>query len=60
MESFCNACGLETCTDEEGNKLLPMKQTTFCRPKGGFMRYGFLGLDQFEDRLLKCAAGEGE
>ncbi|XP_024018090.1 SAC3 family protein C isoform X2 [Morus notabilis] len=60
VESFCNACGLETCTDEEGNKLLPMKQTTFCRPKGGFMRYGLMGLDQFEDQLLNCAAGEGE
>ncbi|GMN55689.1 hypothetical protein TIFTF001_024793 [Ficus carica] len=35
VESFCNACGLETCIDEDGNKLLPMKQTTFSRPKEG-------------------------
>ncbi|KAI4323626.1 hypothetical protein L6164_023218 [Bauhinia variegata] len=46
--SLCNACGLETCTDESGNKLLPTKQTTFCHPKGGFQSYSFLGLEEFE------------
>ncbi|KAJ0046775.1 hypothetical protein Pint_05667 [Pistacia integerrima] len=48
VELFCNACGLETCTDEVGNKLLPTKQTTFNRPKEGFQRYSFLGLEQLE------------
>ncbi|XP_042957487.1 SAC3 family protein C isoform X2 [Carya illinoinensis] len=43
--SFCNACGLETCIDEVGNKFLPTKQTTFCCPKGGFQSYGFTGLE---------------
>lgn len=61
VESFCNACGLETCIDEEGNKLLPTKQTTFSRPKEGFMRYNFRGFDEFEDRLLKIVLPkEGE
>lgn len=49
MESLCNACGLETSTDESGNKLLLTKQTTFCSPKEeGFQSYGFLGLQEFE------------
>ncbi|XP_012068746.1 SAC3 family protein C isoform X2 [Jatropha curcas] len=48
LERFCNACGLETCTDEMGNKLLPTKQTTFCIPKGGFQSFKFPGLEQFE------------
>ncbi|KAG5113429.1 hypothetical protein JHK82_036698 [Glycine max] len=48
LESFCNHCGLETGTDESGNKLLPTKQTTFSHPKGGFQRYSFLGLQEYE------------
>ncbi|KAH1217397.1 SAC3 family protein C [Glycine max] len=48
LESFCNHCGLETGTDESGNKLLPTKQTTFGHPKGGFQRYSFLGLQEYE------------
>ncbi|KAB1226452.1 Germinal-center associated nuclear protein [Morella rubra] len=41
LVSFCNDCGLQTCTDEEGNYLLPTKQTTFSCPKGGFQSYSF-------------------
>ncbi|GAY54217.1 hypothetical protein CUMW_155010 [Citrus unshiu] len=37
---------METCIDEVGNKLLPTKQTTFCRPKGGLQNYSFLGFQQ--------------
>ncbi|KAG4977412.1 hypothetical protein JHK86_036886 [Glycine max] len=48
LESFCNHCGLETGTDESGNKLLPTKQTTFSHPKTGFQRYSFLGLQEYE------------
>ncbi|KAI9101457.1 hypothetical protein K1719_023939 [Acacia pycnantha] len=48
LESLCNACGLETRTDESGNKVLPTKQTTFCHPNGEFQRYTFLGLEEFE------------
>ncbi|KAK9284103.1 hypothetical protein L1049_012364 [Liquidambar formosana] len=48
VESFCKACGLETCTDEVGNKFLPTKQASFCRPKEGFQNYAFLGLEQYE------------
>lgn len=48
LEVLCNACGLETCADDMGNKLLPTKQTTFCCPKEGFQSYNFTGLEQFE------------
>ncbi|XP_059649339.1 SAC3 family protein C [Cornus florida] len=48
VESFCNDCGLEISTDELGNKFLPAKQTTFCRPKGGFQNYCLLSSEQFE------------
>ncbi|KAK7317394.1 hypothetical protein RJT34_01571 [Clitoria ternatea] len=48
LESFCNSCGLETCTDEHGNKLLPSKQTTFNHLKGGSQRYSFLGLQEYQ------------
>ncbi|CAB4298927.1 unnamed protein product [Prunus armeniaca] len=48
LESFCKACGLEICTNEEGYNLLPTKQTTFCHPKDGFQSYIFVGLEQFE------------
>ncbi|XP_061346019.1 SAC3 family protein C isoform X2 [Gastrolobium bilobum] len=48
LESLCNSCGLETYTDESGNKFLPTKQTTFSHPKGGFQNYSFLGLQQYE------------
>ncbi|XP_059434041.1 SAC3 family protein C isoform X2 [Corylus avellana] len=48
LVSFCNACGLETNTDEAGNKLLPTKQTTFCCPKGGFQSCSFSGLQPLE------------
>lgn len=51
VELFCNACGLQTCTDEVGNKLLPTKQTTFCHPKGGLQNYSFLGLKQLERQI---------
>ncbi|XP_065868843.1 SAC3 family protein C isoform X2 [Euphorbia lathyris] len=48
LEILCNACGLETSTDETGNKLLATKQTTFCIPKAGFQSSNFPGIDQFE------------
>nr|AFK36854.1 unknown [Medicago truncatula] len=48
LESFCHSCGLETCTDESGNKLLHTKQTTFSHPKSGFQKYSFLGLQDYE------------
>ncbi|KAL5061936.1 hypothetical protein RYX36_023673 [Vicia faba] len=48
LESFCHSCGLETCIDESGNKLLQTKQTTFSPPKGGFQKYSFLGLQDYE------------
>ncbi|KAL1346474.1 hypothetical protein HN51_020123 [Arachis hypogaea] len=51
LESFCNSCGLKTCTDESGNKLLPTKQTTFSHPKGGFQHYSFLGLQEYESKF---------
>ncbi|KAM6584431.1 hypothetical protein CsatB_011433 [Cannabis sativa] len=51
VESFCKACGLEICTDEQGNKVLPTKQTTFSCPKGGFQRYSFNGFGRFEKEL---------
>lgn len=45
VESFCGACGLETCNDDAGNKFLPMKQTTFHHPKEEFLKsYSFPGL----------------
>ncbi|XP_028123858.1 SAC3 family protein C isoform X3 [Camellia sinensis] len=43
VESFCHDCGLETSTDEVGNKFLPTKQTSFCHPKGGFQNYCLVG-----------------
>ncbi|KAI8028172.1 SAC3 family protein C [Camellia lanceoleosa] len=43
VESFCHYCGLETSTDEVGNKFLPTKQTSFCHPKGGFQNYCLVG-----------------
>ncbi|TKY68408.1 germinal-center associated nuclear protein [Spatholobus suberectus] len=48
LESFCDSCGLETCTGESGNKLLPTKQTTFNHPKGGLQGYSFFGLQEYE------------
>ncbi|KAF1899806.1 hypothetical protein Lal_00019938 [Lupinus albus] len=48
LETFCKSCGLETCTDESGNKLLPTKQETFSHPKGGFQTYSFLGFQEYE------------
>ncbi|CAJ1977960.1 unnamed protein product [Sphenostylis stenocarpa] len=48
LESFCHSCGLEICTDESGNKLLPTKQTTFRHPKGEFQSYSFVGLQEYE------------
>lgn len=48
LESLCHSCGLETCTDESGNKSLPTKQSTFSHPKGGFQKYSFLGLQEYE------------
>nr|KYP41627.1 80 kDa MCM3-associated protein [Cajanus cajan] len=48
LESLCNYCGLETCSDESGNKLLPTKQTTFSHPKDRFQSYSFLGLQEYE------------
>ncbi|KAJ4720482.1 SAC3 family protein 2 [Melia azedarach] len=52
VELFCNACGLQTCTDEVGTKLLPTKQTTFCRPKEGFKKYSFLELEQLQRQIV--------
>ncbi|XP_027908853.1 SAC3 family protein C isoform X2 [Vigna unguiculata] len=51
LESFCHYCGLEICTDESGNKLLPTKQTTFSHPKGRFQSYSFLGLQEYESQF---------
>ncbi|XP_044462574.1 SAC3 family protein C-like [Mangifera indica] len=51
VDLFCNACGLETRTDEVGNRLLPTKQTTFNCPPEGFQRYSFLGLQQLERQI---------
>eukprot|EP00268_Persea_americana_P033679 TRINITY_DN3331_c1_g1_i2.p1 TRINITY_DN3331_c1_g1~~TRINITY_DN3331_c1_g1_i2.p1 ORF type:complete len:405 (+),score=66.13 TRINITY_DN3331_c1_g1_i2:177-1391(+) len=48
VESLCNACGLETKTDEAGMKVLPTKQMGFHFPKGGFQNYSFLGLERLE------------
>ncbi|XP_039136341.1 SAC3 family protein C isoform X2 [Dioscorea cayenensis subsp. rotundata] len=45
LESLCSACGLETCIDEAGTKLLPAKQTSFSLPKLGFQSYGLLNRD---------------
>ncbi|KAF8028157.1 hypothetical protein BT93_E0922 [Corymbia citriodora subsp. variegata] len=45
VESFCNACGLETSLDEQGNKVLPTKQPAFNHPKAGYGEYGFSGLE---------------
>ncbi|XP_056164510.1 SAC3 family protein C isoform X1 [Syzygium oleosum] len=45
VESFCNACGLETSIDEQGNKVLPTKQPAFNHPKAGHETYGFSGLE---------------
>ncbi|KAM0947886.1 hypothetical protein DsansV1_C07g0072401 [Dioscorea sansibarensis] len=45
LESLCSACGLETCIDEAGTKLLPAKQTSFSLPKSGFQSYGLLNRD---------------
>ncbi|KAL6328108.1 hypothetical protein AAG906_033390 [Vitis piasezkii] len=47
VESFCNACGLETSTDERGNKFLSTKQTNFHYPKEVFPSYCLLGLENF-------------
>lgn len=47
VESFCNACGLETSTDERGNKFLSTKQTNFHYPKEVFPSYCLLGLEHF-------------
>ncbi|XP_052172667.1 SAC3 family protein C isoform X2 [Diospyros lotus] len=44
VESLCHDCGLETSTDEAGNRFLPTKQTSFCHPRGGFQNYGLVGL----------------
>ncbi|CAL0328793.1 unnamed protein product [Lupinus luteus] len=51
LETFCKSCGLETCTDESGNKLLPTKQETFSHPKGGFQIYSFLGFQEYESQF---------
>ncbi|CAI0421197.1 unnamed protein product [Linum tenue] len=47
VELLCNACGLEMCMDEAGNKLLPTKQTSFTTPKDS-QCYPVLGLERFE------------
>ncbi|KAK1317962.1 hypothetical protein QJS10_CPA05g00754 [Acorus calamus] len=46
-ESLCEACGLEICIDEDGNRFLPTKQTGFSLPRG-FQNYSFQGFDRFE------------
>ncbi|OVA13830.1 SAC3/GANP/Nin1/mts3/eIF-3 p25 [Macleaya cordata] len=51
VESLCNSCGLETSTDEAGNKFLPTKQTGFCRPKAGLQNYSFLGLERLHRQV---------
>ncbi|KAL9448049.1 hypothetical protein AB3S75_015507 [Citrus x aurantiifolia] len=51
VELFCNACGLQTCRDEVGNKLLPTRQTTFCCPKSGLQNYSFLGFKQLQRQI---------
>ncbi|CAN0843637.1 SAC3 family protein C [Linum grandiflorum] len=47
VELLCKACGLETFTDENGKKWLPMKQATFTSPKDG-RSFPVLGLEPFE------------
>ncbi|KMS98208.1 hypothetical protein BVRB_4g094720 [Beta vulgaris subsp. vulgaris] len=48
LETFCNACGLETSEDDMGNKVLPTKQTGFSHPKGGFQCYSFVWFELLE------------
>ncbi|CAM8949035.1 unnamed protein product [Rhodiola kirilowii] len=48
VESFCHSCGLETHTDEKGEKFLNTKQAIFACPKDGFMNYSCLGLEHYE------------
>ncbi|CAN1121334.1 SAC3 family protein C [Linum perenne] len=47
VELVCNGCGLETFTDETGNKWLPTKQATFACPKDS-QSFPVLGLEPFE------------
>ncbi|KAL6328019.1 hypothetical protein AAG906_033283 [Vitis piasezkii] len=42
VESFCNACGLETKDREWGNKFLSTKQTNFHYPKEVFPSYAWV------------------
>ncbi|XP_057976230.1 SAC3 family protein C isoform X2 [Malania oleifera] len=44
VESLCNVCGLETSTDEVGNKFLPAKQMSFRHPRA-LKNYPLLGLE---------------
>ncbi|GAB2246606.1 hypothetical protein Droror1_Dr00002099 [Drosera rotundifolia] len=46
LEYFCGLCGLETSVDEVGNRVLPLKQTSFSHPKGGLNTYDYSGLEQ--------------
>ncbi|KAG9445056.1 hypothetical protein H6P81_016396 [Aristolochia fimbriata] len=39
LESLCLACILQPETGEAGVKVLPTKQTSFCRPSEGFPHY---------------------
>uniref|UniRef100_F6HIU7 Uncharacterized protein n=1 Tax=Vitis vinifera TaxID=29760 RepID=F6HIU7_VITVI len=47
VESFCNACGLVTSSDEWENKFLSTKQTNFHYPKEVFPSYCLMGLEHF-------------
>ncbi|XP_038690546.1 SAC3 family protein C [Tripterygium wilfordii] len=47
LESLCTSCGLEICTDDESNKLLPSKQTTFSRSNTSLQCYSLLGSERF-------------
>ncbi|GAB2287495.1 hypothetical protein Dimus_021870 [Dionaea muscipula] len=48
LEALCSACGLETALDDKGRKLLPLKQTSFSHPKGGFNSCAFSGFEQLK------------
>ncbi|CAO2833098.1 unnamed protein product [Amaranthus hypochondriacus] len=49
LETFCNACGLQTSQDDMGNKVLPTKQSGFSQPKGGFQCNNFPWWDLLKD-----------
>ncbi|KAG9454781.1 hypothetical protein H6P81_007685 [Aristolochia fimbriata] len=51
VESLCLACLLQPETDEAGVKVLPTKQTSFCRPSEGFHHFSFSGSERKSTRF---------